>query len=95
MTTVDEFRKKASATEFGPALEALWFLARGDWANAHKCVQGHEGNADCDWVHAHLHRQEGDLNNAGYWYRRAKKSAPDQTIQDEWRAITTEMLARR
>ena len=99
MTSIDDFRKSASAAnppaDLGPALQGLWWLAHGDWDKAHKSVQGHEGKADCDWVHAHLHRQEGDLNNAGYWYKRAGKPVSKDTLDDEWRAITGEMLARR
>ncbi|WP_198372199.1 hypothetical protein [Roseomonas rosulenta] len=53
------------------ALAALWHAARGGWNQAHAIVQAHEGTPDCDWVHAHLHRIEGDAANAAYWYRRA------------------------
>jgi hypothetical protein len=99
MTTIDAFRSSTSAAappaSVGPALEALWWLARGDWDKAHKCVQGHEGQTDCDSVHAHLHRQEGDLNNAGYWYKRAGRTMPDVTLVDEWTSLTTELLARK
>jgi len=98
MTTIDAFRSSTSAgkppADIGPALEALWWLARGDWNQAHQCVQAHEGQTDCDSVHAHLHRQEGDLNNANYWYRRAGRKMPDVSLNDEWTALTTEMLAR-
>lgn len=99
MTTIEAFRSSASAAappaDLGPALEALWWLKRGDWDRAHKCVQGHEGEADCDWVHAHLHRQEGDLSNAQYWYRRAAKPVSGVSLQDEWSEIATAMLARK
>jgi hypothetical protein len=99
MTTIDAFRSSTSATtppaNIGPALEALWWLARGNWDEAHKCVQGHEGATDCDSVHAHLHRQEGDLNNANYWYRRAGRTMPEVSLHDEWAALTAEMLARQ
>jgi len=54
----------------GAALEALWWAAKGDWDKAHKIVMDEE-SADAAWVHAYLHRQEGDLPNAGYWYRTA------------------------
>jgi hypothetical protein len=99
MTTIDEFRSSVSAatppTEIGPALEALWWLAHGDWTRAHECVQQHEGERDCDWVHAHLHRQEGDMSNAGGWYRRAGKPVPALSLQEEWTDLATEMLARK
>ena len=81
MTTPAEFRATTSAAvppkDIGPALEALWRAARGEWDAAHRVVQGHEGEADCDWVHAHLHRQEGDLDNARYWYGEAKRAFPE------------------
>jgi hypothetical protein len=99
MTTIEAFRSSASAAappaDLGPALEALWWLKHGDWDRAHKCVQGHEGEADCDWVHAHLHRQEGDLSNAQYWYRRADKPVSGVSLQDEWSEIASAMLARK
>lgn len=99
MTTIEAFRSSVSAATppagAGPALEALWWLKRGDWDRAHKCVQGHEGEADCDWVHAHLHRQEGDMSNAQYWYRRADKPVSGVSLQDEWSEIATAMLARQ
>ena len=54
-------------------LAALWWAAKGEWDKAHEIVQD-EDDADAAWVHAYLHRVEGDLGNAGYWYRRAGKS---------------------
>lgn len=99
MTTLDAFRAStagdrppAGAT---PALQGLWWLRHGDWTRAHECVQAHEGQRDCDSVHAHLHRQEGDLANAGYWYRRAGRAMPEQqTLEEEWTALAKELLAR-
>jgi hypothetical protein len=58
-------------------------------------VQQHEGEPDCDWVHAHLHRQEGDMSNAGGWYRRAGKPVSDLSLEDEWSVLAGEMLARK
>lgn len=98
MTILDTFRSSTSAAappaDSTPALQALWWLARGDWERAHECVQSHEGEPDCDRVHAHLHRQEGDLSNAGWWYRRVGRSVPDQSLEEEWTALATELLAR-
>jgi len=95
MPDLESFQSAASApADLGPALEALWWLRQGNWDQAHKCVQAHEGEADCDWVHAHLHRQEGDMSNAGGWYRRAGKTMPDGSLDEEWRQIATAMLAR-
>lgn len=98
MTTLDAFRSSlaqaAPPPGLAPALEALWWLGHGDWSKAHACVQSHEGEVDCDRVHAHLHRQEGDLANAGYWYRRAGRPVDGGTLQDEWAALAGELLAR-
>ena len=99
MTTIETFRSSVSAAappaDVGPALQALWWVRRGDWDRAHQCVQQHEGEPDCDWVHAHLHRQEGDMSNAGGWYRRAGKPVSDLSLEDEWSVLAGEMLARK
>lgn len=73
-------------------LEALWHAGRGDWDAAHNLVQQDEGEPKHDWVHAHLHRVEGDLSNAGYWYRRAKQPAPTGALDAEWAKIVEAML---
>ncbi len=99
MTTIDAFRSSVSAetppAEVGPALQALWWALRGDWDQAHQCVQRHEGERDCDSVHAHLHRQEGDMNNASYWYRQAGRPMPALSLEEEWSLLATEMLSRK
>jgi hypothetical protein len=75
------------------ALVALWHDARGDWVVAHTRAQ-EAGGADGAWVHAYLHRKEGDLENAAYWYVRAGRSRPaeDVTLPQEWEAIARELL---
>ena len=75
-------------------LLALWHAARGEWNAAHGIAQQQEGDPAHDWVHAHLHRVEGDLGNAGYWYRRAGKPVATGTIEEEWGAIAEALLAR-
>jgi hypothetical protein len=75
------------------ALQALWWDAKGDWDKAHECAQADEGNSSCDWVHAYLHRKEGDASNAGYWYRRAGKPVAKVPLSDEWRAIVQVLIA--
>lgn len=98
MKTLAALRASLGATapppDLGPALEALWWQARGDWDAAHRCVQGNEGEAECDWVHAHLHRQEGDLDNAGYWYRRAGRPVSTASLDQEWDEIASALLLR-
>jgi len=77
------------------ALQALWHDARGDWDRAHTCAQEDPGR-DGAWVHAYLHRKEGDLGNAGYWYARAGRTMPAQnvTLEAEWAAMATELLGK-
>ena len=74
-------------------LAALWWAAKGDWDRAHKIVQDDEGR-DAAWVHAYLHRVEGDLPNAGYWYRTAAQPVAHATLDLEWAAIVAALLAR-
>ena len=74
-----------------PPLAAMWWAAKGDWDLAHKIVQD-ESDANAAWVHAYLHRQEGDLPNAGYWYRTAGKPVASGALETEWDAIATALL---
>ena len=72
-------------------LAALWWARRGDWDAAHGRVQD-EAGADAAWVHAHLHRAEGDAGNAAYWYRRAGRPVAGGPLPAEWDAIATALL---
>jgi hypothetical protein len=74
-----------------PALAALWWAAKDDWQRAHELVMDEDGK-DCAWVHAYLHRVEGDLENARYWYRRAGRAAAQGGLQTEWEAIARALL---
>jgi hypothetical protein len=74
------------------ALCALWWDAKGDWQEAHRCAQAEEGGRAA-WVHAYLHRKEGDAANAAYWYRRSGKTAPEAPLPEEWEAIARALLA--
>ena len=67
-------------------LQALWWAAKGDWDAAHRIVQD-ESNRDAAWVHAYLHRVEGDLGNVGYWYRQAGQPVAKDSLQAEWDRI--------
>ena len=69
-----------------PLLVALWHDARGDWDAAHAVAQGIAG-ADGAWLHAYLHRKEGDPGNAGYWYRRAGRAPATGTLEEEWQEL--------
>jgi hypothetical protein len=76
----------APASSLAPPLVALWWAAKGDWDAAHKIVQN-ESTKEAAWVHAYLHRVEGDLGNAGYWYRQAGKPAASDSLDAEWQRI--------
>lgn len=75
-----------TATDLPPTLAALWWDARGDWSRAHEAAQSVD-TAESAWVHAYLHRKEGDLSNADYWYRRAGRRRPSGTLEAEWAEI--------
>lgn len=77
-----------------PPLLALWHAARDEWDRAHEIAQEDEEDPDRNWVHAHLHRVEGDLDNARYWYRRAGRRGAEGDLGAERRAITEELLRR-
>ena len=76
-----------------PALEALWHLRKGDWDRAHAIVQAHEDDGSYAAIHAHLHRIEGDLVNAGYWYRRAGTKTADASLEEEWKVLAAHFLS--
>ena len=77
--------------ELAPTLQALWWAAKGDWECAHKIVQD-DDSAEAAWVHAYLHRVEGDLPNARYWYRTAGKPVETGALEAEWTAIAAGLL---
>lgn len=74
-----------------PALTALWWDAKGDWEQAHQAAQSEEG-PDGAWVHAYLHRKQGDLSNAGYWYRQAGRPIASGPAPSEWNQIARALL---
>jgi hypothetical protein len=74
-------------------LQALLLEASGDWDTAHRIAQEDYSN-DGSWVHAYLHRVEGDLGNASYWYRSAGKSKPSLSLAEEWEYIASALLEK-
>ena len=96
MTTLADLEDGGQAAAppagLGLAQQALWWCRRQDWDRAHACVQQDEGDPACDWVHAHLHRVEGDAENAAYWYRRAGKPVATGPLEAEWTAIAAALL---
>ena len=73
------------------ALAGLWWDAKGEWTRAHESAQQDEGSTGA-WVHAYLHRVEGDLPNARWWYNEAKRPAATGSLDDEWSAIVRTLL---
>lgn len=94
--TFDEFR--ASLTDDTPPakmsapLRALWLEADNDWDGAHDALQGQPDLNGSAWVHAYLHRVEGDLPNANHWYGRAQKPASSASLPQEWEEIARALL---
>lgn len=92
MSFLNDFTATLTASEppegYSLALQALWWDAKGDWSRAHECAQANE-DADAAWAHAYLHRVEGDLANAGYWYRRAKRPVGVGDLAQERAAIAS------
>lgn len=93
--TPAEFKRSLSKSMppdgIAPALAALWWAGKDDWDKAHKLVMDEDG-AECAWVHAYLHRVEGDLDNARYWYRRARRKPAEGDLQAEWTSIAAALL---
>jgi hypothetical protein len=87
---IDSLRHSLAETSppaaLSPPLAALWWDAKGNWDKAHACVDSEDG-ADAAWAHAYLHRKEGDLGNAGYWYRRAGRPMSSASLDEEWAEI--------
>jgi len=94
--TLDDFKATlddARPPEVAPVLRALWYAANGKWDEAHRIAQDINDSSGA-WVHAYLHRVEGDQENARYWYRRASQIEATDAIEAEWARIATTLLAQ-
>jgi len=93
--TLQQFRdtltQPSPPSDLGPALAGLWWDAKGDWNKAHESAQTDEGPAG-SWVHAYLHRKEGDTSNASYWYHRAGKPVAGGSLEQEWAEISAALV---
>ena len=93
--TLTEFNatlEKSVPPSVSPALVALWHDAKGDWMRAHEVAQDID-DATGSWVHAYLHRKEGDEGNAAYWYRKADKPVERGPLDAEWTRMVTALLS--
>ena len=75
------------------ALKALWYDAKDDWDQAHVLAQ-RESDYTGAWVHGYLHRKEGDISNASYWYSRAGKPKPETSLEEEWENLVKALTER-
>jgi hypothetical protein len=92
---VSEFKRSLAKAKppagLAPALAALWWVGKDQWDKAHTIVMDESGK-DCAWVHAYLHRVEGDLGNARYWYRQAQRPVATAALTAEWDTIAEILL---
>ncbi|WP_349351391.1 MULTISPECIES: hypothetical protein [unclassified Flagellimonas] len=76
----------APPEEWPEALQSLWFDANGDWESSHNIAQDLQSTMG-SWIHAYLHRKEGDEWNARYWYDRAGKPFPNYSLEEELKVL--------
>ena len=87
----ESFNSERPDAALSPQLKSLWYDGKGNWQQAHNQVD-HLNDQSSAWVHAYLHRKEGDTWNADYWYRRAGKSRPDISLEEEWEHFVLKFL---
>ncbi|MEM6401462.1 MAG: hypothetical protein AAF757_14705 [Cyanobacteria bacterium P01_D01_bin.116] len=95
---LEEFKKSIQTLEKCPdslplSLQGLWYDKKYGWDEAHELL-GDASDTDSAWVHAYLHRREGDLNNARYWYNRSGKPESKVSLDEEWNQIATQLLRK-
>lgn len=83
----------APPEDFSTFLKSLWWDKKGKWDKAHEEIQD-LASPEAAWIHAYLHRKEGDLWNADYWYRRAGKKRPDCSLEEEWVILKEHFLGK-
>ena len=90
---VDSLERGSPPADVSGLLLAVWHGLRGEWEVAHKLAQD-DVTAEGAWVHGWLHRIEGDLSNAAYWYRRADKPRASDSVALEGQRIARTLLER-
>ena len=97
MKTLAEFKESFKSDQpdgsFSDQLKSLWYDGKGDWDQAHARVD-HLSDQASAWVHAYLHRKEGDIWNADYWYSKAQKKRPKLSLDEEWEQLVLHFLGR-
>jgi phage major head subunit gpT-like protein len=93
--TFDDFKaslkKDTPPQGLSPLLKALWYDGKNDWDNSHNIAQDIHSN-EGSWIHAYLHRKEGDSGNAAYWYRKAGRPVPAISSENEWETIVKSLI---
>jgi hypothetical protein len=87
----ESIRAKTVPAQASVYLKALWYDAAGNWEKAHELIQDLT-DKNAAWVHAYLHRKEGDEGNASYWYHKAGKQRPQLSLQQEWESLAAAFL---
>ena len=87
----DSIAKPQPPDGLSPALQALWWDAKGDWDKAHECAQARDDQAGMR-MHAYLHRKQGDQSNAEYRYRRCRTAPSVVTLDEEWEELARALL---
>ncbi len=88
---IHSLEQEAPPAEISSLLKALWYDKKGNWDIAHQIAQGIHSNSG-SWIHAYLHRVEGDQWNANYWYSKAHKNMPKLSLEDEWEYLVKHFL---
>ena len=95
MKTLSDFKASLNSDQPGTGLsvqlKSLWYDGKGDWHKAHAQVDQLTDQASA-WVHAYLHRKEGDVGNADYWYNKARQTRPDMSLEKEWEQLVLQFL---
>lgn len=96
--TVTDFKaslqSKDAPSGISPLLQSLWYDAKGDWENAHSIAQEIHTRKG-SWIHAYLHRKEGDNGNASYWYHMADMTFPQVSLEEEWEEMVAAFVEER
>jgi hypothetical protein len=95
MDSLSEFKASLNLeqadSKLSVQLKSLWYDGKGDWHQAHAQVDQLNDRASA-WVHAYLHRKEGDISNADYWYNKAGQTRPNMPLEKEWEQLVLQFL---
>ena len=93
--TFEQFQQSLSKSSppstISKHLESLWYDGKGDWEQSHNIIQD-INDSKASWIHAYLHRKEGDIWNADYWYNQAGKKRPATSLEEEWEEIVRKII---